>query len=311
MLSSSSRMAGSGEALLQTEKKRASARLIESLTDGPLLRSIHKHQLDFGHRLTGADPMQTYDTQLLAGDFVFLEGPRWHQGHLWFSDLMGHKVYKMTARGARSVVCEVPERPSGIGFLPDGTPLIVSMRNRKLMKFAGGRLTVHADLSELARGDLNDTVTDAQGRTYVGNIGYDLWGGGERAPADLILVEASGAARIVARGFDLPNGTVIKDGGKTLVIAESWGNRLTAFEIGEDGGLSNRRVYAEFDERTPDGICLDAEGGIWVACFGTGEFIRVLADGEIDAVVRCGGKRAVACQLGGDDGKTLFCLTYD
>lgn len=254
--------------------------------------------------------MATFKTQLLADGFVFLEGPRWQRDHLWFSDMWDFKVYKMTASGSRSVVCELPKRPSGIGFLPDGTPLIVSMADKKLMKLVGRRLSVHSHLDKLAGGDINDCVTDNAGRTYVGNFGYDLFGGAEKALADLVLVEANGAARIVASGLDFPNGTVIKDAGKTLVISESWANRLSAFDIAADGSLSNRRVYASFDDRVPDGICLDAAGAIWVSCFNSGEFIRVLEGGEITDTVTCGGKRAVACQLGGGDGRTLFCCTY-
>lgn len=254
--------------------------------------------------------MNKHQTQKLADGFVFLEGPRWHQGKLWFSDMWGFKVYTITEAGERAVVCEVPQRPSGLGFMPDGTLLVVSMADRKLMKFRNGALSVHADLSKLAGGDVNDLVTDRQGRTYVGNFGYDLFGGAEAAPADLALVEPDGAARVVAHDLTFPNGAVIKDNGKTLVVAETWASRLSAFDIAADGSLSNRRVYANIGERLPDGICLDAAGGIWVACFNTGEFIRVLGGGEITDIVECGDKRAVACQLGGQDGKTLFCLTY-
>ncbi len=255
--------------------------------------------------------MNKHQTQPLAEGFFFLEGPRWHQGKLWFSDMWGYKVYTLTAGGERQVVCEVPQRPSGIGFLPDGTPLIVSMADRKLMKLKNGALSVHADLSKFAGGDVNDTVTDALGRTYVGNFGYDLFSGAEPAPADLVLVEADGATRVVASDLSFPNGAVIKDHGKTLVISESWANRLSAFDIAADGSLTNRRIYANVGDRVPDGICLDAAGAIWVSCFNSGEFLRLLDGGEITDIVTCGDKRAVACQLGGDDGKTLFCLTYD
>ncbi|MBI2800310.1 MAG: SMP-30/gluconolactonase/LRE family protein [Gammaproteobacteria bacterium] len=255
--------------------------------------------------------MHKHRTQLLVDGFVFLEGPRWHQGHLWFSDMWAFKVYKMSATGVSSVVCEVPQRPSGLGFLPDGTLLVVSMADRKIMKLVNGKLVVHAELKQLAAGDVNDVVTDAKGRTYAGNFGYDLFAGAATALADLILVEPDGKARVVAGELDFPNGTVIKDGGKTLVVAETWAKRLSAFDIAADGSLSNRRVYATFGERMPDGICLDAAGGIWVSCFNSGEFIRVLEGGEITDLVELGDKRAVACQLGGDDGKTLFCLTYD
>ncbi len=255
--------------------------------------------------------MKTHQAQQLADGFVFLEGPRWHQDRLWFSDMWAFKVFTLTEAGERAMVCDVLQRPSGLGFLPDGTPLIVSMADRKLLQWRGNALHDHADLTALTAGDLNDSVTDAQGRTYVGNFGYDLFGGASAAPADLVLVEADGQARIVASGLDFPNGSVIKDGGKTLVVAESWAGRLTAFDIARDGSLSNRRIYATLGERIPDGICLDAAGGIWVSCFGSGEFLRVLDGGEITDRVSSGNKRAVACQLGGRDGKTLFCLTYD
>lgn len=255
--------------------------------------------------------MNMLHTHLLADGFVFLEGPRWHQGKLWFSDMWGFKVYTLTPAGERSVVCEVPTRPSGLGFLPDGSLSIVSMSDRRILRCKDGVLSTYADLSKLAGGDVNDTVTDARGRLYAGNFGYDLFGGADPAPADLLLVDTDGSARVVASGLDFPNGCVIKDGGRTLVVAESWAGRLSAFDIAADGSLSNRRIYAALPDRIPDGICLDAEGGIWVSSFNSGEFLRVLDGGEITDIVKVGDKRAVACQLGGDDGRTLFCLTYD
>lgn len=255
--------------------------------------------------------MKKHSAQRLADGFVFLEGPRWHQDRLWFSDMWGFKVYTLTERGQREVVCEVPNRPSGLGFLPDGTLLVVSMADRRILKRVGGTLQLHADLGALAGGDVNDTVTDASGRTYAGNFGYDLFAGAPPAPADLVLVEPDGRARVVARELDFPNGTVITDGGRTLVVAESWAGRLTAFDIAADGSLSGRRIYAALPDRVPDGICLDAAGGIWVSSFNSGEFLRVLDGGEITDIVEVGDKRAVACQLGGADGRTLFCLTYD
>lgn len=255
--------------------------------------------------------MKTHQTRLLADGLVFLEGPRWHAGKLWFSDMWGFKVYSLVPGQKPVVICEVPTRPSGLGFLPDGSLSIVSMADRRIMKLKDGKLSVHADLSSLAKGDVNDTVTDARGRIYAGNFGYDLFAGAPQAPADLVLVEPDGSARVVASGLDFPNGAVIKDQGRTLVVAETWSSRLSAFDIAADGGLGNQRVYASLPERMPDGICLDAEGAIWVASFNSGEFLRVLEGGEITDIVQVGDKRAVACQLGGEDGKTLFCLTYD
>lgn len=256
--------------------------------------------------------MQELSTKPLVDGFVFLEGPRWHDGRLWVSDMWDRKVYKVAANGAKELVIEVPERPSGIGFMPDGTPLIASMANRKLYKLIGGKLVPHADLLPYTTGDINDMVVDSKGRAYVGNFGSDLFAGEEVKPADLCLVETDGKVRIVAHELVFPNGAVIKDQGKTLVIGETFANRLAAFDIAHDGSLSKRRVYAELGEGTPDGCCLDQQNGIWVASFGTGEFLRVLDGGEITHRIKTeGDRRAVACVLGGDDGRTLFCLTFD
>lgn len=254
--------------------------------------------------------MNNHETKFLADGFVFLEGPRWHAGHLWVSDMWDFRVYKVAADGSREVVCEVPQRPSGIGFLSDGTPLVVSMGDQKLMKIVDHQLVSHADLSAQAVGDINDMALDSEGRAYIGCFGYDLFGGAEKQLADLLSVDKEGAVRVAAQGLDFPNGILLKDNERTLVVAETWANRLTKFDRALDGTLSNRQVYADLGDRTPDGICLDREGAIWVASFGSGEFLRVLDGGEITDRVYCEGKRAVACQLGGADGRTLFCLTF-
>lgn len=254
--------------------------------------------------------MKDHKPTLLAEGFVFLEGPRWRDGQLWVSDMWDYVVYRVAKDGRRQIVCEVPTRPSGLGFLPDGTLVLSSMSDRKLMKLVDGQLALHADLSQVAAGDANDFVVDGDGRIYAGNFGYDLFGGAGKALADLAIVEPDGSIHVAAKGLDFPNGTVIKDGGRTLVVAETWASRLTAFDRAADGRLSNRRVYAELGSRAPDGLCVDQAGGIWVSCFDTGEFLRVLEGGEITDRVLCDDKRAVACQLGGDDGRTLFCCTY-
>ncbi len=255
--------------------------------------------------------MATYQTSRLVDGFVFLEGPRWHQGKLWVSDMWGYTVYCVTPDGKREVVCKVDERPSGLGFAKDGSLLIVSMANRALLRYANGKLERVADLSPWATGDCNDMVMDAQGRCYIGNFGYDFLAGEAPTTAKLICVEADGRARSVADGLNFPNGTVIMHGGRTLVVAETFGHCLTAFDVAADGSLSNRRCFAALGEHTPDGICLDSAGGIWVASFVTSVFLRVEDGGTITDTVTVGGRRAVACQLGGDDGRTLYCLTYD
>jgi len=255
--------------------------------------------------------MKPEPLRLLADNFAFLEGPRWHDGHLWVSDITDRKLYRIAPDGRHELVCDVPHRPSGIGFLPDGSAVVASMVDRRLMRVVDGKLVLHADLSTLAPADLNDLVVDDLGRIYVGNFGYDLFGGARKAPADLFIVEPDGTVHVAASGLDFPNGVVIKDAGKTLVVAESWSNRLTGFDRDEDGNLSNQRIYADLGERQPDGICVDREGGIWVPCFNTGEVLRVLDGGTVTDSLSIAGKRAVACQLGGNDGRTLFCCTFD
>ncbi|WOD14137.1 SMP-30/gluconolactonase/LRE family protein [Paraburkholderia kirstenboschensis] len=255
--------------------------------------------------------MRKYSTKVLVGGFVYLEAPRWFQDELWVSDVFDFRLYRVTHSGQKNLVCDVPHRPSGIGFLPDGSPLVVSSTDRKLMKVEHGVLSVYADLSQFATGDLNDLVVDEVGQIYVGNFGYDLLAGEPLKPTNLHLVDRDGQIRIAARDLEFPNGVILKDDGRTLVVAETWSCRLTAFGRHPNGALSRRRVYADLGQRMPDGICVDAEGGVWVASFNSGEFVRVLEGGQITDRIQCGDVRAVSCCLGGSDGTTLFCSIYD
>ena len=255
--------------------------------------------------------MAKYKLEMLADGFIFLEGPRWHDNQLWLSDMRGETVYTLSEAGKRSKVASFPKHPSGINFLPDGRVVIVSMQDRKLMQVeAGGKLSEYADLSTMVSYDINDSVCDASGNIYVGNFGYDLLAGEAPKTADLIMVAMSGQSKVVASGLEFPNGAVITPDGRTLIIAETFGHKLSAFDRAADGSLSNRRVWAHLGERTPDGICLDAEGAVWVSSFVTSEFVRVLPDGSIGDSIVTPGKRAVACNLGGADGRTLFGLTF-
>jgi sugar lactone lactonase YvrE len=249
---------------------------------------------------------------VLAEGFVFLEGPRWHDGSLWFSDMWGHAIHALTPDGAVRTIASIPNRPSGLSFLPDGSLVAVSMTDRKLLRIgADGRTSEYADLSALAPIDINDTVCDAAGNIYVGHFGFDIMHGAEPRPASLILVTPDRRARIAAPDLSFPNGTVITSDGRTLICAETFGNALTAFDRAADGSLSGRRVWAPLGDETPDGICLDRDGAIWVSCFMSGQFIRVREGGVVTDRIPVPGKRAVACNLGGDDGRTLFCLTYE
>jgi sugar lactone lactonase YvrE len=247
---------------------------------------------------------------LLEG-LVFGEGPRWRDGRLWLSDMHAGFVLALDSKGRAETIARVPARPSGLGWLPDGRLLVVSMHDRKLLRLDPGGLVVHADLAPLVSGDPNDMVVDDRGRAYVGNFGYDMLGGGRPAPANLVLVAPDGSARVVAEDLSFPNGTVITEDRRTLVVAESFGARLTAFRIAPDGSLAERRLFADLGGRTPDGICIDAEGCVWASCFGQDEFVRVRDGGEIVERVDVAGRRAVACALGGEGRLTLFLLTAE
>ena len=247
--------------------------------------------------------------RVLLDGGAFLEGPRWHEGKLWFSDMHGRAVMTVGADGVSEVVATVPNRPSGLGWLPNGRMLVVSMTDRRLLRLEPDGFAEHADLSGLAAHECNDMVVDTYGRAYIGHFGFDHFAHASFRPASLIAVDPDGTARVVAEDLMFPNGTVIADDGRTLIVGESYGRRLTAFDIERDGSLSRRRVWAEIG-MAPDGICLDAQGCIWVASPTERAAVRVREGGEITDRV-CVGRKAIACMLGGSDRRTLFVLTSE
>lgn len=249
--------------------------------------------------------------ELLIDGLSFGEGPRWHEGRLFFSDFYTHRVLAIAPGGSAETIAEVPQRPSGLGWLPDGRLLIVSMVDRCLMVKDQAGLKRYADLSGIAGGPCNDMVVDSKGRAYVGNFGFDRWAGQSERPACLARVDPDGRVSRAAEDLLFPNGTVITPDGKTMVIGETQGHRLTAFDIAADGTLSNRRVFAQLDAIFPDGICLDAEGAIWVAdARGGNGVVRVFQGGRIERRIAVGAQRyAYACMLGGDERRTLFICT--
>ena len=248
-------------------------------------------------------------TETLVDGLCFGEGPRWHNDRLYFSDMHGNTVYAADTSGNLETIVQLEDdEPSGLGWLPDGRMLIVAMRNRKLLVLDGGGLTEFADLSGIATYHCNDMVTDLEGRSYVGNFGYDLHNDAEFQKAALILVHPDGTTELAADDLAFPNGTVITPDGKTLIVGESFGARLTAFDINPDGSLANRREWAKMDGAVPDGICLDEAGGIWVASPVSNEALRVIEGGEVTDRVKIE-NQAYACMLGGPDGKTLFIMT--
>ena len=243
----------------------------------------------------------------LLDGLAFPEGPRWRDGRLWLSDMHDHRVLTMDAAGRSQTVCSVEARPSGLGWLPDGRMLVVSMADRKVLRMEPEGLVLHADLSSLAPHDCNDMVVDAAGRAYVGNFGGPLGSG--RPPATVLMcVDPDGRARVVADELLFPNGSVLTPDGRTLVVGETFGARLTAFDVEPDGSLTHRRVWAQLENASPDGCCLDAEGAIWVASPLSSEVLRVQEGGQVLQRVRTE-QMAIACMLGGADRRTLYVLT--
>jgi sugar lactone lactonase YvrE len=248
-------------------------------------------------------------TDVVLEGLAFPEGPRWHEGRLWFSDMHAHVVIALDpASGKTEEIVEVRSDPSGLGWLPDGTLLVVSMTDRRVMRMDGGQLVEHADLSPWATFHCNDMVVDGRGRAYVGNFGFDLHTGAAPVPATMVRVDPDGSAQPAATELNFPNGTVITPDGRTLVVGESFAGRLTAFDVAEDGSLSNRRVWAQLEGAVPDGICLDEQGAIWVASPISNEVLRVREGGEVTQRFALD-RGAFACMLGGDDRRTLFICT--
>ena len=245
----------------------------------------------------------------LVDDGTFFEGPRWHDGRWWVSDFYRYSVLTITPDGNQETVLTVDQQPSGLGWLASGEMIVVSMRDRRLLRYdpKTGKAEQHADLSTLATGHLNDMVVDGKGRAYVGNFGFDLMAGDEPKPAAVIKVDPDGSAAIAADDMLFPNGPVITPDGKTLIVGETMGARYTAFDIGADGTLSNRRVWAQLEGVAPDGCGLDAENHIWAADAFNARCVRIAEGGAIvDEVKGPEGLGIYACMLGGDDGRTLL-----
>ena len=252
----------------------------------------------------------------------YFECPRWREGRWWISDFYRYGVFSYDGEGRERLELEVEAQPSGLGWLPDGDLLVVSMKDRRVLRRrSDGTVGTHAQLSELTSGHVNDMIVDSQGRAFVGNFGFDLMSGGTPAPASLVRVDPDGAAAVAAEDLWFPNGMVITDDG-TLIVAETFAARFTAFDIQADGSLANRRVWAQVqpspepgDTETmlsavsfaPDGCALDAEGHVWAANALGAAVCRVAPGGRIvDEIAMPEGLGVFACGLGGDDGRTLI-----
>jgi sugar lactone lactonase YvrE len=251
-------------------------------------------------------------TEVLVDGLAFPEGCRWHEGALYFSDQHDGAVYRYDAEAKEAVkLVDVPHGASGLGWLPDGTLLVVSMEDRKLMRLDPDGLHEVADLSGLATANCNDMIVSATGRAYIGNFGASIEGPDVKMiPAVLIRVDPDGSVHTALENLQFPNGTILSPDEKTLYLAESMAARILAFDVGPDGELTNQRVFAVLDGALPDGICLDEEGAIWSACPMTGRVLRIAEGGEVlDVVDLDEGRGAFACVLGGEDRRTLFIMT--
>jgi sugar lactone lactonase YvrE len=250
------------------------------------------------------------ERRIRVDGLAFGEGPRWHDGSLYLSDMHNHKVLRVDDSGTVETVAQHDNALSGLGWLPDGTLLVVAMEG-EVLRLGPGGLTRHADLSGHASHGINDMIVHPGGWAYVGQFGYDREGGARPVPAPLLRVGSDGTVTEVALDMLVANGMIISSDGQTLVVAESAGRRLTAFTVDATGQLNDRRVWAELPAlHQPDGICLDGDGAIWVACPMAGHFVRTVQGGQVtDEIPVDPDRHAIACVLGGSDRRTLFLLT--
>ena len=243
-------------------------------------------------------------SEVLVEGIAFPESLRWHDGRLWFSDWAAHQVIAVDPLGGLEVMAEVDAFPFSIDWLPDGR-MLVTAGQQLLRVEADGSLNTHADLSGLTEFGLNEIVIDDRGLVYVNGAGFDLMGGGEFRPGVVALHRPDGFTEVVADGVAFPNGMAITPDGATLIVADSYGNQLLAFDVASDGALSGRRIWADLGDDNPDGICLDAEGAIWYADVPHRHCVRVTEGGDILQTVEVD-RGCFACMLGGTDERTLF-----
>lgn len=260
--------------------------------------------------------------EVVTDGFTYLEGPRWHDGQLYFVDFYTYAIYTVSPDGTVHKVLDVPQQPSGLGWLPDGRMLAVSMKDRKVLRVEpDGSVVEHADVFDLCGGHLNDMIVGPTGNAYAGNFGFDLMGGADHEHTTLILIRPDGSAQVVAEGLAFPNGMVITPDNKTLIVNELFGNQISKFEIHADGTLGERQDFANFGELgdepdvgkrlgastiIPDGLALDAEGAVWAADTINQRAVRIADGGEILDEVRTAPEGVFAVALGGEDGRTLF-----
>ena len=254
--------------------------------------------------------MTHYKASVFIEDLAFPEGPRWHQGRFWFTDQHDRKVYSVHVDGVLETIAETADLPGGLCWLPDGTLLVVYMTQRKLMRIESQSLTEYANLSSLASFHCNDVVADKHGNVYAGNFGFDLHGGETEREAEIVRITPEGSTELFAAEVVFPNGSVITPDDKTLLVAETFAHRISGFRFDNQGRMASRFIWADLNQATPDGICLDEEGAVWVASPGTKELFRFKQGGEIVAQCETQGT-PYACMLGGNNRRTLYICTSE
>jgi sugar lactone lactonase YvrE len=248
------------------------------------------------------------DPRTLMAGLAFGESPRWHDDRLWFSHWGAGEVVAVDLTGRSEVILRAPSFTFSIDWLPDGRLLVVG-GSLVLGMEPGGSLVTHADLTGLGH-TLNEIVVDGRGNAYINDIGFDLMAGGEFVPGSIVLLHPDGSARRVTDGVAFPNGMAVTPDNSTLIVAESYARRLTAFDIAADGGLSNRRVWADLGDGAPDGICLDAEGAVWYGDVPNERCVRVREGGDVLETIGLN-RGCFACMLGGVDGRSLFMMAAE
>jgi carbohydrate kinase (thermoresistant glucokinase family) len=278
---------------------------LEPLSNG-LAVSIDKAPAAIVEQIVNRLGLKTqFHTTTLADGLMFPEAPRWHDGELWFTDQHARRVLRMRADGHLNEVIRTPDLPGGLGWLPDGTALVVLMTEQHVCRIKQGRLEDYADLSGLASFHCNDMLVDNLGRAWVGNFGYDLHGGESVKTSEIILIPPGGSPRIVAQDVIFPNGMAITADGNTLIVAETFAAKITAFDITTVSELGNPRVWADLDGAYPDGLCLAADGSLWVAAPNINQVLHLREGGKILGRVISRG-RPYACALGGDNDEQLY-----
>jgi sugar lactone lactonase YvrE len=253
--------------------------------------------------------MTRIDLKTVLDGGRYFEGPRWHSGRLWFVDCLNRTLLSLDSSGEREQHAKFEDdTPCGLGVLPDGSLAVLTMFRKRLLRYADGKLSLYADLSGVATGTIDDMIVDGLGRAYVGDLGFDLPPPPGRGPVGrIILVMPDGEARVVADGLRFPNGIAISADDSRLVVAEMEGDCLAEYDVRDDGSLNFRRRFGNM--KSPDGICLDHEGAVWVASYDEDAFIRVSREGRELQRIEMPGRRAIACVLGGLERRTLFSLS--